>query len=83
MSNKTVSIQANPRNKPQPDASQLDSFVHSEASAASPEPKEKMKRLTLDIAADLHKRIRRACLEMEVDMAFELRRILLEHFPKT
>jgi hypothetical protein len=40
-----------------------------------------MKRLTFDIPADLHKRIRRACLEKEVDMTVELRRILQEHFP--
>jgi len=78
---KTVSIQTNPRKKPQPPARQLDSFVHGEA---PPPPKAapiRMKRLTLDVPADLHKRIRRACLELEVDMAFELRRILLEHFP--
>jgi hypothetical protein len=40
-----------------------------------------MKRLTFDLPADLHKRIRLACVEKEVDMAAELRRILLEHFP--
>lgn len=79
---KTVNIQTNPRNKPQPPASQLDSFVHGAEAPPSPAvPKERMKRLTLDIPADLHKRIRRACLEMDVDMAFELRRILLERFP--
>jgi hypothetical protein len=77
---KTVSIQTNPRNKPQPPARQLDSFVHGEAPPPDA-PKERMKRLTLDVPPDLHKRIRRACLEMDRDMASELRRILLEHFP--
>ena len=40
-----------------------------------------MKRLTLDIPADLHKRIKRACVEKDMDMAAELRRILEEHYP--
>jgi hypothetical protein len=40
-----------------------------------------MKRLTFDIAADLHKRIRMTCLERGKDMAEELRRILEENFP--
>jgi hypothetical protein len=40
-----------------------------------------MKRLTFDIPADLHKRIRLACIEKEVDMAAELRCILQERFP--
>ena len=46
-------------------------------------PKEAMKRLTFDIPAPLHKRIRRKCVDLEVDMAVELRRILDLHFPAT
>jgi len=47
----------------------------------SVQPSQRMKRLTFDIPADLHKRIRLACVEKEEDMAAELRRILLDHFP--
>jgi hypothetical protein len=78
MSNKSVTIDPNPRNKRQADASALDAFVQGTAKASIPKPP--MKRLTFDIPADLHKRIRRACLEKDVEMAVELRRILHEHF---
>jgi hypothetical protein len=40
-----------------------------------------IRRLTFDIDAALHKRIRMACLERGNDMAEELRRILQENFP--
>jgi hypothetical protein len=84
---KSISINPNPRNKPNPDASALDAFVQGkEAQAAHPIPaapsgKPPMKRLTFDIAADLHKRIRMTCLDRGKDMAEELRRILNENFP--
>lgn len=84
MTGKSISINSNPRNKPHPDASALDAFVQgSDAPSASQDKAAKppMKRLTFDIAADLHKRIRMTCLEREKDMAEELRRILNEHFP--
>lgn len=83
---KSVAINANPRNKPAADPSALDAFVQGKAepvAAAIREkaPKVPMKRLTFDIAADLHKRIRITCLERGKDMAEELRRILEENFP--
>jgi hypothetical protein len=84
---KSVSINPNPRNKPQSDASALDAFVQggdarpSQAPKPTPAGKVPMKRLTFDIAADLHKRIRMTCLERGKDMAEELRRILNENFP--
>jgi hypothetical protein len=78
---KTVNIRTNPRNKPQPSVSELDAFVHSSEPVAPDAPKEKMKRLTIDVSPDLHKRIRLACLQKDVDMATEVRRILTEHFP--
>jgi hypothetical protein len=84
MSPKSISFNTNPRNKPQPDANALDAFVHGESSQQNKEPfteKKPMKRLTFDIAADLHKRIRMTCLERGKDMAEELRRILEENFP--
>jgi hypothetical protein len=80
MSNKSISINPNPRNKPQSAAGTLDAFVHGEAPPSSV-TKEPMKRFTFDIPKDLHKRIKRACLEKDVNMAVELRHILHEHFP--
>ena len=85
MSNKSVIFNTNPRNKSKADAQALDAFVHgSEAkpiSAGNNREKLPMKRLTFDIAADLHKRIRMTCLERDKDMAEEIRRILNENFP--
>jgi hypothetical protein len=82
MTTKSVSINPNPRHKPAADTSALDAFVHGmDASMLAHPAKQPMKRLTFDIPADLHKRIRRACLEKDEDMAVELRRILQEHFP--
>lgn len=75
---KTVSINANPRNKPQPSAKALDAFVQGPEPSA---PKEAMKRLTFDIPAALHKRMRLACLQMDVEMTTELRRMISERFP--
>jgi len=77
---KTVSIRTNPRSKSPPTVSELDAFVHS-GEPPIPEPKERMKRLTIDVSASLHKQIRRACLELDVEMATEIRRILTENFP--
>ena len=74
MANKSIDIAPNPRNRP----SSLDAFVSGEPTATE---KPQMKRLTFDIPADLHKRIKRACLERDEDMAAEIRRLLDEHFP--
>lgn len=49
--------------------------------AAQKASKPPMKRLTFDIDAALHKRIRMTCLERDKDMAEEIRRILAENFP--
>jgi hypothetical protein len=76
---KTVPIKPKPS---QPDSKEirLETFVGAgEPLPAEPAPR--MKRLTFDIPADLHKRIRLACIEKEVDMAAELRCILQERFP--
>ncbi len=83
MSGKSVTFNPNPRNKPQPDTNALDAFVSGERSQQGKQPVEKppLKRLTFDIAADLHKRIRMTCLDRGKDMAEELRRILEENFP--
>jgi hypothetical protein len=85
MSGKSVTFNPNPRNKPGPSVNALDAFVHGEGqqetSKEKPVARKPLKRLTFDIAADLHKRIRLTCLEREKDMAEELRRILEENFP--
>jgi hypothetical protein len=84
MSGKSITFNPNPRNKPQPHTNALDAFVHGEATQTTKETpieKKPLKRLTFDIAADLHKRIRMTCLGREKDMAEELRRILEENFP--
>jgi hypothetical protein len=84
MSGKSITFDPNPRNKPQPDSKALDAFVQGEARKATTEAaltRKPLKRLTFDIAADLHKRIRMTCLDRGKDMAEELRRILEEQFP--
>lgn len=84
MTGKSISFRPNPRQKPDTQSA-LDAFVQGEGITAAPaksaEAKPAMKRLTFDIAADLHKRIRMTCLEREKDMAEEIRRILSENFP--
>ncbi len=90
---KSVTFASNPRGKPDP--ADLDAFVQGHPvgaprpeppapappAATPPAPKVAMKRLTFDIAADLHKRIRMSCVERGIDMAEDLRRILAEHYP--
>lgn len=92
---KSVTFNPNPRKKP--DAADLDAFVQGRggegarpesepppAPAPTPEPpapKMPMKRLTFDIDAALHRRIRINCVERGIDMAEDLRRILGEHYP--
>lgn len=86
MSGKSISIPLSRRQKPDIENA-LDAFV--QGSPETPVPlvkdavpsKRPMKRLTFDIAADLHKRIRMTCLERDKDMAEEIRRILNEQFP--
>jgi hypothetical protein len=86
MSGKSITFNPNPRNKPQPSTNALDAFVSGDTEQ-QPTGKEQfaekkpLKRLTFDIDADLHKRIRMTCLGRDKDMAEELRRILAENFP--
>jgi hypothetical protein len=86
MSGKSINFNPNPRNKPQSSTTALDAFVNGETEQqttpnAQPIEKKPLKRLTFDIAGDLHKRIRMTCLGRDKDMAEELRRILEENFP--
>ena len=86
MSAKSITFNPNPRSKTQPSKDALDAFVSGDAppqqtDREQPTEKKALKRLTFDIAADLHKRIRMTCLSRDKDMAEELRRILEENFP--
>jgi hypothetical protein len=86
MSGKSITFNPNPRNKPQPNTNALDAFVsgdteHQPIGKEQLIEKKPLKRLTFDIDADLHKRIRMTCLGRDKDMAEELRRILAENFP--
>jgi predicted membrane GTPase involved in stress response len=45
------------------------------------ESKEPMKRLTIDVPVDLHKRIKTQCAAAGVVMADEIRNLLEKHFP--
>jgi hypothetical protein len=46
-----------------------------------PEEKEETKRLTLDVSASLHKRIKTACAQKGVKMADDLRELLERTYP--
>ena len=88
---KLVTFASNPRSKPDP--ADLDAFVQGRGGVSPapdatppptpepPAPKMPMKRLTFDIDAALHRRIRINCVERGIDMAEDLRRILAEHYP--
>lgn len=89
----TKSVTFNPSPRKKPDPADLDAFVQGRGGEGArtepepaphppvPKPKAPMKRLTFDIPADLHRRIRIACVEQGIDMAEDLRRILAEHYP--
>jgi hypothetical protein len=64
-----------------------DAWVNSQATAATieaPQPKEKeaTKRLTLDVSADLHRRIKVQCAVQGVNIADALRELLEQRFPE-
>lgn len=44
---------------------------------------EPMKRLTIDVPASLHRRIKVQCAAREVKIADEVRKLLDKHFPET
>ena len=73
---KTVTFSSNVRQKPTPE--DLDAFVH----GTPPKPKVvPMKRLTFDIPADLHRRMKIACVHEGRDMAEVIRELLTTRFP--
>jgi hypothetical protein len=86
---KQVTFASNPRQKPSPE--DLDAFVHGRPpdpvlsivqEAGSPSaPKMPMKRLTFDIPADLHRRMKIACVQDGREMAAVIREMLEARFP--
>lgn len=73
--NKKVAIGAKPTNKPALDA---DTWVENRADS-SPEP---MKRLTIDISAQLHRSIKSQCAMRGTKIADEVRELLLQKYGK-
>ena len=71
-----------------PQAASADDWVNarstSQAEALSEEPAkgETMKRLTIDVSATLHRRIKIHCAQREIKIADEVRRLLEQHFPE-
>ena len=86
---KQVTFASNPRQKPSPE--DLDVFVHGKPpdpvlpvvqDAVPPSaPKMPMKRLTFDIPADLHRRMKIACVQDGREMAAVIREMLEARFP--
>lgn len=90
---KEVNFASNPRPKPAPE--DLDAFVHGVAARPTPQPlvptfapisaapKVPMKRLTFDIPADLHMRMKLDCVGRGKDMADELREMIDKRWPSS
>jgi hypothetical protein len=86
---KQVTFASNPRQKPSPE--DLDAFVHGappnpvppivDETGPLPAPKMPMKRLTFDIPANLHRRMKIACVQDGREMAAVIREMLEARFP--
>jgi hypothetical protein len=64
--------------KPAATTAKADGWVTGDQQADSGE---KTKRFTFDVPETLHRRVKARCAEKGVDMAEEMRRLLMEHFP--
>lgn len=70
-----------------PQAPTADEWVNARSTAhtaSQPEESarnEAMKRLTIDVSASLHRRIKIHCAQREMKIADEVRRLLEQHFP--
>ena len=83
MSTKKVQIGTKPTNKPAPAAA--DAWVESrspvaEADQIAQEQPEKMKRLTIDVPEELHRKIKTACAQRGTKIADEVRELLLQKY---
>ena len=74
MTGKKVAFGGKPQAAPTPD-----DWVKNRANP-EPVPEVKMKRLTLDVSEELHRRIKSACASRGVKMADEIRALLEDHF---
>lgn len=80
--NKKVSFGARPeRSETTPDEWVANRGVGT-AAAEETKPKEPTKRLTIDVSADLHRRIKVGCALKGSNIADELRDLLEQHFPE-
>lgn len=80
---KSVSF-ARPARKPQPEADAWISGAGSEAAVPTPKPVKQpmpMKRLTLDIPEELHRRVKSGCATRGEKIADVVRRYLDTEFP--
>lgn len=75
MPTKRVSITSKPTPRPATEAT-ADDWVNNRAAP------EGLKRLTFDISASLHTRIKVACAKRGVKMADDLRELLERHYPE-
>ncbi|MGQ0756763.1 hypothetical protein ACT43E_20840 (plasmid) [Acinetobacter baumannii] len=75
---KKVSIGTKPTSKPTP-AATADAWVESRSNGDEPE---KMKRLTIDIPASLHRKIKGSCGNRGTKIADEVRELLAEKYGK-
>jgi hypothetical protein len=79
---KQVAFSTRPRSR----AADLDAFVHGNAQSQEPAPVSatsppRMKRLTFDIPAELHMRLKIACAREGKDMAEALRELIAQRWP--
>jgi len=81
MSRKTVAFGAKPQ--AQQPAATPDDWVSGQPPTPQREEKsEPMKRLTIDVPASLHRRIKIQCAARETKIADEVRSLLETHFPE-
>ena len=60
----------------------MEQWVESRDTMIAEAAAEPMKRLTIDLPASLHKRVKAGCAMRGVKMADEIRRLLETHFPE-
>lgn len=80
MSSKKVSIGGKPSAKKATDETAVDAWV---GSRHQDPPKEPMKRLTIDIPAELHAKLKADCAMRGRKMADEIRELLVEKYGKS
>lgn len=80
MSSKKVSIGGKPSAKKSAEDTAVDVWVGSRSQEAHKEP---MKRLTIDIPADLHTKLKADCAMRGRKMADEIRELLMDKYGKS